>query len=261
MNKISASAPCRSVLMVASALKLKLNLKPIDLMEKQHLTASFLQINPHHTVPTLVDNEFSLSESRAICIYLVEKYGRNDSLYPKNPKVRATINQLLYFDMGTLFYRAIDYYMPYFSGGALDIQKLELLNETFKLFNALITDKKFVVGYRLTIADLILIASVSSVEAFGYDLNPYKNVVGWYENIKNVANHIYQQNQDGLNELKKFLPIKPIESNDSSMSPYSVQGTSENEIEPTMDVEPVIVPTPSIYIETSTVTLDTPPAY
>jgi glutathione S-transferase len=43
--------------------------------------------------------------------YLVEQYGKDDSLYPKDPKKRAVVNQRLYFDMGTLYQRFGDLYV------------------------------------------------------------------------------------------------------------------------------------------------------
>ncbi len=62
-------------------------------------------MNPQHNIPTLKDGDFVMNESRAAAAYLVAKYGKDDSLYPKDVKVRAVIDQRLYFDMGT-FYKA-----------------------------------------------------------------------------------------------------------------------------------------------------------
>ena len=53
----------------------------------------------------------TFSSSRAIMTYLAEQYGKDDSLYPKDPKKRAMVNQRLYFDMGTLYQRFGDLYV------------------------------------------------------------------------------------------------------------------------------------------------------
>lgn len=47
--------------------------------------------------------------------YLVNQYGKNDSLYPKDPKARAMVDQRLYYDMGTMYPAFSDYYVSHFN--------------------------------------------------------------------------------------------------------------------------------------------------
>lgn len=56
-------------------------------------------------MPTLVEGDFVLWESRAIASYLVSTYGKDDSLYPKDIKARSIVDQRLHFDIGTLYPR------------------------------------------------------------------------------------------------------------------------------------------------------------
>jgi hypothetical protein len=52
-----------------------------------------------------------MSCSRAIMCYLVEKYAKDDSLYPKDPKKRAKVNHKLFFDATSLYQGFINYYV------------------------------------------------------------------------------------------------------------------------------------------------------
>ena len=89
--------------MTAECLGLEYNFKQVDIMAGEHMQPKYLAINPQHTIPTMVDGEVVLNESRAIAAYLVNKYGKNDKLYPKDPVARARVDQRLYFDMGVFY--------------------------------------------------------------------------------------------------------------------------------------------------------------
>lgn len=97
---MAASSPCRAVLLTAKMVGADLTLKHIDLLKGEQMKPEFIAINPKHTVPFIDDNGFRMSESRAICAYLANKYSKSDKLYPKNPKARAIVDQRLYFDVG-----------------------------------------------------------------------------------------------------------------------------------------------------------------
>ena len=100
------SPPCRTVLMVANRLNIELNLKTLDLSKGEHLNPEFVELNPFHCVPTIVDEDLVLWESRAIITYLVNRYYPSHSLYPSDSKTRATIDKFLNYDLGT-FYKNI----------------------------------------------------------------------------------------------------------------------------------------------------------
>jgi len=201
---LPGSAPCRSVVLTAKALGLDLNLKLTNLMAGEHLTPEFIKLNPQHTIPTIDDNGFGLWESRAIMAYLVNAYGKDDSLYPKDPKKRAIVDQRLYFDIGTLYARFADYYYPMiFAGADKDPAKLEKINDAMKFLDIFLEGKDYAAGDNLTIADLALVASISTYEVVEYDLSPYKNITRWFAKVKQTAPG-YSEDK-GPAEFKKLI--------------------------------------------------------
>jgi len=207
------SAPCRSVMLTAKYLGLNVNKKPLHLFKKEQMTPEFLEINPQHCVPTLVDGELKLWESRAICTYLVAQYGKDDALYPKDPKQRVLVDRLLYFDMGTLFLRFRNYYAPVlFMNSKPDPAALESTHEALGWFNDHYLDgHDFCVGDSLTVADFVLVASISSMSEAGVDLSKYSNINAWFEKCKEQMPGYDTENGQGAKGFGDFVKSKIAE--------------------------------------------------
>ncbi|XP_034127078.1 glutathione S-transferase D5-like [Drosophila guanche] len=196
---------CRTVIMTAKALGVELNKKLLNTMKGEQLAPEFVKINPQHTIPTLVDNGFAIWESRVIATYLVEKYGKDDSLYPKDPQKRAVVNQRLYFDLSTLYDSFAKYYYPYFQTGKPgDAEALKKVENAFDFLNTFLEGETYVAGNQLTVADISILATVSTFDIVEFDLKKYPNVDKWYANAKKVTPG-WDENWDGLLQMKKII--------------------------------------------------------
>ena len=64
----NSSSQCRAVKLTAKALGLSLELNDIDMKKNEHKNPEFMQINPMYSIPTLVDDDFTLWERYVIFI-------------------------------------------------------------------------------------------------------------------------------------------------------------------------------------------------
>jgi len=72
---------------------LSFEIKPLELFAKAHQEASFASTSITSRVPTLVHDEFALSESSAICEYIDETFA-GTGLYPTDLRDRARARQV-----------------------------------------------------------------------------------------------------------------------------------------------------------------------
>lgn len=152
----------------------------------------------------MVDDGFAVWESRAIIIYLVQKYGKNDALYPSDPKKRAIVNQRLYFDAGTLYTRMIGYFSPLFRKQPTKPEDLQKLEDAIVFLNTFLEGQTYAAGNELTLADIALIVNVSVLEAFGIDFKKHENISRWLQNTKKVVAG-YEIIENGIAKLKEFM--------------------------------------------------------
>ncbi|XP_066154048.1 glutathione S-transferase D4-like [Euwallacea fornicatus] len=201
------SPTCRAVLMVAKAIGLELELEEV---EREFLrTEEMLEINPQHTVPLLIDpvENFSIWDSHAIAIYLVGQYATEDSLYPKSDvKKCALITQRLHFD-NLLFEKCKDAFHPVLAGVADEVtdESKESILEYLGILDIFLKDKPWIAGEDLTIADLTLLAIITTIEevAFAIDPERFPRLTKWLTNGKNLV-YFEECNKEGLNKFKEM---------------------------------------------------------
>lgn len=182
----SPSGPSRGALLAARAVGVPVDIKVVDLFKKEHLNPEFIKINPQHTVPTLKDGDFILWDGHAIGSYLVQKFGKDDKLYPRNPQQKAIVDQRLYFDVGTLYARIRNICFPVLFLGETTVSedKKKSLEEAFGWMDTFLTGRPWIAGADMTIADCSCAASVASIVAVGYDLSKHKKTSEWFEKCK-----------------------------------------------------------------------------
>lgn len=160
--------------------------------------SDFFQINPQHTLPFLDDNGVHIVDSHAICTYLCEKYGKDDTLYPKKLAKRTLVDSRLHFDSGHLFCRVRYLFEPVFYHKATEFppEKIEYMRSQWAIMEGFLQNSKYLCGDELTIADLCCVASVTSINEFvTIDPKKYPKFTQWIERLSQLP---YYEEKNGI---------------------------------------------------------------
>src|SRR5882724_8847780 len=95
MNALSPNV--RRVRLTAAVLGLPLEENTLDLARGEQRSPEYLVLNPNGAIPTLVDGDFVLTESRAIMQYLAAKQP-GAGLVPRDEMARADVTRWQFWD-------------------------------------------------------------------------------------------------------------------------------------------------------------------
>lgn len=165
------------------------------------------QLNPEHTVPTIVDNGKNLWDSHAIACYLIDKYAKNDDLYPRDLYLRAKCNQHLFFDASVLFNQFLDCSRHIFRGGdEIPKQFIENINASFDTLEATIGEDQYLVGHQMTVADISTMAIVTVIDEIYAPLDEtrHRRILKWLKRMKSM-DFYEEMNAKPILRYKEFL--------------------------------------------------------
>ncbi|XP_044270689.1 glutathione S-transferase 1-like [Tribolium madens] len=203
---MQVSPPCRAVMMVAKAIGLELDIEEV---EREALkTPEMLELNPQHTVPILVDEDFVVWDSHAIAGYLVGQYAEDDTLYPKGDiRKRAIIDQRLHFENGVLYERCRAVAHILFSGiGDISEDDRDKLLEAYGFLEEFLNGHPWLAGDEMTVADLSVLATLASADLFiPVEADRFPQLFDWLKTGKELP-FFDECNAEGLAKFKEMLP-------------------------------------------------------
>jgi glutathione S-transferase len=174
---------------VAKELGVDLDIVELDFRKGEHKAPAYLAINPNGKVPTLVDGDFVLWESRAIDAYLASLKGK---LYPHDARKRAVVDQWTYWHAVHLgpatqriaFEKVVK---KMFGRGEPDDAVVEAglkeLAQLLPVLDANLVDKEWVAG-ELSIADFAIASTFIYRKQAGIPLDDTPHIAAWLARVE-----------------------------------------------------------------------------
>lgn len=165
-------------------------------MKGDHLKSEYITINPSSTVPALVDGDINLFDSSAIAIYLVEKYGKDDSLYPKDATKRAKVNENLFYVAATVFPNVYNVFYPVIYRTATEISKTsyERFSRVYDTVEKILSKNEYMAGSEMTLPDIFLWSITESMSRLILiDTFKHPKYTAWLEKMRQHPCNSYQQ--------------------------------------------------------------------
>lgn len=206
------SASCYKVRLLAALLNVPLSLKAVNFYpEKAHKSPEMLAINPEGTLPVLVDDNLTLSQSAAMLTYLAQQNGP-EWLGTDTPERAANVQNWLAFATGlnaslgmARLHDMLAYEADIDAVRATGITQLRILES--RLTEARFDGQTYLTGDTPTIADIACFPNVALAPDGGVSLDTYPAIRRWMRAIRALPNFI---EMPGIHRLHELQPAPKV---------------------------------------------------
>ncbi|XP_067406372.1 glutathione S-transferase theta-1-like [Emydura macquarii macquarii] len=199
------SPPCRSVYIFAKKNNIPFMFKQMEVLKGQQYSDGFGKVNVLRKVPALKDGGFTLAESPAILAYLSQKYKTLDHWFPLDMKKRARVDEYLSWQHSSIRPNGFKIFwlkvvFPLFMDQAAPEDKLQEALEALaislkQLEEKFLQDKPFLVGNKISLADLVAVMELMQLIAIGYNIfEDIPKLAEWQSRVeKAVGKELFQE--------------------------------------------------------------------
>lgn len=185
------SGHCHRVELMLSLLEIPYETIDLDMANGAHKTPEYLKISPLGQVPGIDDNGVFLTDSNAILIYLVNKYGDSEKWYPSDALQAAHVQRWLSIAAGEIAYGPCAVRLVKVFGAKMDWNvAAEITTKVFKVMEDTFASQTFLIGDQITLADIAAYTYTAHVEEGAVSLKPYPNIRRWIKEVENQPRFI-----------------------------------------------------------------------
>jgi len=179
------SGNCLKVKWTAEQLALPFAWIEIDILQSQSRTPEFLAMNPAGQVPAVIlDDGRALAQSNAIMLHLAE----GSVLIPTDAFERAKMYEWLFWEQYSHepYVAVARFHVAYLGKPVsdLDAKLVERGNGALGRLETQLKQTLYLVGERLTLADIALVAYTRVAHEGGFDLSLYPAVKAWVGRVE-----------------------------------------------------------------------------
>ena len=190
-------------------LEKNLEFEPILLkLNGDQFQPDFLQLNPFHHIPVIVDGDFKVFESLAILDYLDAKYP-NPSFMPSNAQDIAKVRMVELVTVNELPPASI-VLMKEMLDVPVEEPKIKQAKQSMATAlqyfeDNLSEDRPYFLEEQFSYADIVAGTAVAAIPNLGISLEPYPKTIQWVENLNQRSS--WQQTVPSPEEIEKSKAI------------------------------------------------------
>ncbi|WP_299044146.1 glutathione S-transferase family protein [uncultured Tateyamaria sp.] len=185
------SGHCHRVELMMSFLDVPYETVDLDMANGAHKAPDYLKLSPLGQVPAIDDNGTVLSDSNGILAYLVGTYGDDAKWTGKTPVEKAHIQRWLSIAAGEIASGPAAARLVTVFGAGLDHAAAQArAHALFKVMDTALQDRTYLVGERLTVADVAAYSYTAHAPEGGVSLAPYPRIRTWITRIEGQPNFV-----------------------------------------------------------------------
>mgnify|MGYP003852824543 CR=1 FL=1 len=179
------SGHCHRVELMLALLDIPYETVDLDMANGAHKVPEFLEISPFGQVPAIEDNGVFLSDSNAILVYLTQRYDGEQRFMPSDALAAAEVQRWLSVAAGEIAAGPCTARLVTVFGAPFDHeQAIARAHALFAVMESHLEQRHYLVGERLTLADIAGYSYIAHAPEGGVSLSPYPNIRAWLARIE-----------------------------------------------------------------------------